>query len=67
MRLLLFLYHLQMLKHDGHIVFQDIRRFGFHGQGDDWGNQLAFSLPSVQSMKMKFTVQLIDSTCLENV
>ena len=30
-----------MLKRDGHIVFQSIRRFGFHGEGNDWGDELA--------------------------
>ena len=30
-----------MLKRDGHIVFQDIWCFGFHGEGDDWGDELA--------------------------
>ena len=49
MRLLLFLYHLQMLKHDGHIVCQDIRRFGFHGKRYDWGDELVVHLSPVHS------------------
>ena len=38
-----------MLKHDGHIVFQDIWRFGFHGERDDWGNELAVNLSPVHN------------------